>query len=348
MDVSILLRMEIESQLQPFLGHDQLALVMERYSSKKPEQSASQTQTNKLDLDVLSMQNRFESDVLPRQSRFESDVLPTQNRPTLIFTHGFGQNRLSWRNSANKLARSGYQCLSLDARGHGDSAWSSSGAYELDDFVWDLLKLGQKLALADGVKPVLIGASMGGLVGMLAECEARAQDAGAFSALVMIDVTPRWENAGVSRIFEFMRAHPDGFTDIHHAAAAVSKYLPHRDAQDPERLRGHLRLGADHRLRWHWDPLLLEHIPKASERYQARLEAAASLVRCPVLLLSGAKSDVVSERTINHFLSLVPQAEHQQIADATHMVVGDRNDIFCQAIASYLGKLEPLVQTSPQ
>jgi pimeloyl-ACP methyl ester carboxylesterase len=256
-------------------------------------------------------------------------------QPTLIFTHGFGQNRLSWRASARSLSALGFNCLCLDARGHGDSDWSEGGAYELDDFVWDLSKLAQHLTAQTGRKPILIGASMGGLVGMLAECEAP----GTFGAIVLVDVTPRWENAGVSRIFEFMRAYPDGFADIHAASAAVSAYMPHRESQDPERLRGHLRAGADSRLRWHWDPSLLEHIPKASERYQARLEAAASAVKCPLLLLSGGKSDVVSSRTIQHFLSLVPHATHQQITDATHLIVGDRNDVFCQAIHAYLTQL---------
>jgi pimeloyl-ACP methyl ester carboxylesterase len=275
--------------------------------------------------------------------KFPLEAVGTQ--ATLIFTHGFGQNRLSWRNSARTLSANGFDCICLDARGHGDSEWSTSGAYELDDFVWDLSKLAQHCQQQSGLQPILIGASMGGLVGMLAECEVPAS----FSAIVLVDVTPRWENAGVSRIFEFMRAHPDGFEDIAAAAAAVRAYLPHRENQEPERLRGHLRSGADGRLRWHWDPCLLQYIPKAAERYQARLEAAASRVKCPLLLLSGGKSDVVSERTIKHFLDLVPHATHQQIPDATHMIVGDRNDAFCQSIHAYLTLLsQPSLLSSSQ
>lgn len=257
---------------------------------------------------------------------------PTR-RNRLIFTHGFGQNRLSWGTTALRLAAAGWPGMALDGRGHGDSAWSADGAYELDYFVWDLTALARAYT-TDGAKPILIGASMGGLLALLAQAEADI-----FSAIILVDVTPRWEAAGVSRIFEFMRAHPNGFASLEEAAAEVSRYLPHRDQKNPERLRGHLRSGNDGRLRWHWDPRLLEHIPKASERYVPRLEAAASLVRCPVLLLSGGKSDVVSASTIASFQALVPHAQHREISDATHMIVGDRNDQFSAEIERYLGSL---------
>ena len=261
-------------------------------------------------------------------------VPASQNR--LIYTHGFGQNRLSWGTTAQRLAAAGWSGMALDGRGHGDSAWSADGSYELDHFVWDLTALARTYTNASqaGGKPILVGASMGGLLALLAQAEADI-----FSAIILVDVTPRWEAAGVSRIFEFMRAHPNGFASLEEAAAEVSRYLPHRDQKNPERLRGHLRTGSDGRLRWHWDPRLLEHIPKASERYIPRLEAAASLVRCPVLLLSGGKSDVVSASTIASFQALVPHAEHREISDATHMIVGDRNDQFSAEIERYLASL---------
>ncbi len=263
----------------------------------------------------------------------ERFAVTTASGPSLIFTHGFGQNRLSWGGTAKRLAAAGWPGVALDGRGHGDSAWSADGAYELDHFVLDLVALAR--IESQSAKPILIGASMGGLLALLAQAQ---EDV--FSAIILVDVTPRWETAGVSRIFDFMRAHPNGFTSLEEAAAEVSRYLPHRDQRDPERLRGHLRTGADGRFRWHWDPQLLEHIPRASERYIPRLEAAASKVCCPVLLLSGAKSDVVSASTIASFQALVPHAEHRQISDATHMIVGDRNDQFTTEIENYLARLD--------
>ena len=299
--------MDASTRIENFPGHDGLSLALEHYDA-----SAANAPT-----ETQARQNR------------------------LIFTHGFGQNRLSWGTTALRLAAAGWPGLALDGRGHGDSAWSTDGAYELDHFVLDLTALAHAYTAVDGGKPILVGASMGGLLALLAQAEADI-----FSAIILVDVTPRWEAAGVSRIFDFMRAHPNGFVSLEEAAAEVSRYLPHRDPKNPERLRGHLRAGSDGRLRWHWDPRLLEHIPKASERYIPRLEAAASLVRCPVLLLSGGKSDVVSKSTIASFQALVPHAEHREISDATHMIVGDRNDQFSAEIESYLSSLTLKQSTS--
>ena len=70
-----------------------------------------------------------------------------------------------------------------------------------------------------------------------------------------------------------------------------------------------------------------------------RLQAAARRLSLPVLLVSGGRSDLVSERTIAEFMGLVPHATHTSIADATHMVVGDANDRFSATILQYLSHL---------
>jgi pimeloyl-ACP methyl ester carboxylesterase len=175
---------------------------------------------------------------------------------------------------------------------------------------------------------------MGGLLGLIAQAEYRP-----FRALVLVDVTPRWENAGVERIMTFMRAHPSGFASIDEASDAVSNYLPHRtEKKSPERLRQLLVREEDGRLRWHWDPRLLDRVAKNSERYQSALFDAARRIDVPTLLISGERSDIVSDSTITEFLQLVPHAEHVRVAHATHMVVGDRNDAFSTAVLGFIKK----------
>jgi pimeloyl-ACP methyl ester carboxylesterase len=249
------------------------------------------------------------------------------NKPTVLFTHGFGQNRLAWRSSCSALAERGWHSVCFDARGHGDSQWLSDSNYELDDFSADLVAVRERIA----GDVILVGASMGGLLGLIAQSQHDL-----FAAMVLVDVTPTWEKAGVERIFAFMRAFPDGFDSLEAAADAVNAYLPHREDKDPQRLRGHLRTNAAGRLIWHWDPRLLDHIPNASERYQPRLIDAARKVRCPVHLLAGTRSDVISASTIAAFQAMVPHATTVNITDATHMVVGDQNDRFLTELLNYL------------
>ncbi|MEZ5470008.1 MAG: alpha/beta hydrolase [Lysobacterales bacterium] len=254
--------------------------------------------------------------------------------PPLLFAHGFGQNRHAWRGTATQLAMEGWLGLAIDGRGHGDSDWAPNGHYEMEHFAEDLAAIARSLP----EKPILIGASMGGLLGLLVEGEGQES---LFQAMVLVDVTPRWETEGVGRILKFMAQHPEGFDSLEHAAEEIARYLPHRERRDPERLRTQLRQKSDGRWRWHWDPRLLERVAAEAERYIPRLQAAARRVQIPVLLLSGGRSDVVSEHTIGEFLQLVPHAEHVCIDDATHMVVGDRNDVFTREISRFLQGLLP-------
>ena len=61
-----------------------------------------------------------------------------------------------------------------------------------------------------------------------------------------------------------------------------------------------------------------------------------ALVAVPVLLVSGGKSDLVSDRTVAQFLERVPHARHLRLPEATHMLAGDDNDAFTEAVLGFL------------
>ena len=267
--------------------------------------------------------------------RLAVEVRQPDGRPTLLFAHGFGQTRHAWTATAVALAGEGFRCVTFDSRGHGESGRVSGGDYHMEQFVTDLIGL----ARAQPEPPVLVGASMGGLLGLVVAGEI---DPSLFRALILVDITPRWETAGVERILAFMQAHPDGFADYAEAAEQIAAYLPHRAGRKSEdQLRPLLREGADGRLRWHWDPALLGgDLVRESERYQPRLMSAAANVRVPLLLLSGGRSDVVSRDTVDEFLRLAPHARHVELPRATHMVAGDANDAFTRQIAGFLRTLD--------
>jgi non-heme chloroperoxidase len=138
-----------------------------------------------------------------------------------------------------------------------------------------------------------------------------------------------------------MRAHPDGFATLEEAANAVAAYVPHRPRpKDLNGLRKNLRLGPDGRYRWHWDPRMMrDGRPRATDN-TARLEAAARALRVPTLLVRGRLSDVVSEDGARAFLALVPHAHYVDVSGAGHMVAGDRNDPFTDAVVRFLGEVE--------
>lgn len=260
-----------------------------------------------------------------------ADCWQGHKRP-LLFTHGLGQSRLSWSTAATAMAEAGHSALALDWRGHGRSAWNGvDKAYSIEQLIADA----EAFAQAQSQAPIWIGASMGGLAGIALA----ARHPNMLRALVLVDVTPRWEVAGVQRILGFMRAFPDGFANLEAAQEAVAQYLPHRAQKtEPERLARMLVPMPNGRLRWHWDPRLLDDLGQSGEREMHLLLEAARSLTLPVLLISGSKSDVVSDHTITEFLELVPHAEHRVVRDATHMVVGDDNQTFTEHLTDFLDR----------
>ncbi|NJC31165.1 pimeloyl-ACP methyl ester carboxylesterase [Xanthomonas arboricola] len=263
-------------------------------------------------------------------------VWGADHTPTVLLAHGFGQTRHAWESTAVQLAEAGYRALAYDARGHGDSGFNDADLpYSATQFTDDLIVLAGEQA----EPPVLVAASMGGLFGLLAE----ARWPGLFRAIVLVDITPRWDTAGVERILRFMTAHPDGFASLDAAADAIAAYLPQRPRKTAEQLRALLRQRADGRWHWHWDPRLVDELagqdPHAQQ--QTLLDAAAR-VRCPMLLISGGRSDLVTPDNINEFLSIAPHAQHVHLPDATHMLAGDDNTTFTATVLHYLDALPPV------
>lgn len=254
-------------------------------------------------------------------------------RPVLL-AHGFGQTRQSWMTTQRRLAAAGHCSLAWDMRGHGQSQCNPpQQPYIAEDFVADQVQAANCL----GGSPVLVGASMGGLTGLMAQARHRP-----FSALVLVDVTPRWEAAGVERIRAFMTAFPQGFDSFDHAAQVIADYLPQRKARKtPEQLLYLLKPDAAGRLRWHWDPRLLAEFVAGIGALQDTLSEAAAQIDVPVLLISGGRSDLVSNDTVAHFLQRVPHASHVRLPEATHMLAGDDNDAFTGTLLEFLRAQSP-------
>ena len=253
--------------------------------------------------------------------------------PPVLLLHGGGQTRHSWAGTAHRLAARGYEAWTLDLRGHGESDWAPDGDYTTEAMVEDL----DAVCPAMGRRPVVVGASMGGMVGLLSEGSLRP---GRFEALVLVDIATQLEESGVDRIVSFMTAAPDGFASLEEAADAIAAYRPNRPRPtNLDGLRKNLRLGDDGRWRWHWDPAFLSGKSRDDRRDPLALGDAARALRLPVLLVRGRMSDMLSLEGVATFLEQCPHAQFVDIADAGHMVVGDRNDAFTDAVVDFIDGL---------
>jgi pimeloyl-ACP methyl ester carboxylesterase len=259
------------------------------------------------------------------------DVAGAPENPPVVFLHGGGQTRASWGEAVRRVAEAGFYAMSVDARGHGESEWSPDSVYGVDLFAADLKAIIATLR----ERPLLVGASLGGMTSLITIGEAKEPIA---RGLVLVDITPRAEKAGTDRIRAFMHGRPEGFASIDEVVEAVATYLPHRKRPpDPSGLMKNLRLGADGRYRWHWDPKMFAHRDADNlEQTYERIRNAAAQIKIPALLVRGALSRVVSDESVREFKELVPHAEYVTIEGADHMVAGDANDAFNNAVIDFL------------
>jgi pimeloyl-ACP methyl ester carboxylesterase len=265
-----------------------------------------------------------------------ADHWPAANRPPVILLHGGGQTRHAWGETGRALAARGYEVIAMDLRGHGDSGWAVDQDYSLDAYRDDLAAVQAHL----GRPAVLIGASLGGIAALLAAGEG---DPTLVSALVLVDITHRPSPEGSSKIQAFMRGGRDGFDTLDAAVDAVAAYLPHRQRpRDPRGLMKNLRERRG-RLHWHWDPQFLDHAANDRGRVDGRLERAAAAVTAPTLLVRGSLSDIVSLEDAEAFLKVVPHAEFVEVAGAAHMVAGDENTAFGEALLDFLTRAVPVI-----
>lgn len=250
----------------------------------------------------------------------------------ILMMHGGAQTRHSWNRAARRLATEGYRVTTMDARGHGDSDWAPDGDYNLYRLVDDLELI--VAARFPDRRPVLVGASLGGLTGMLALGEGRD----VARALVLVDVTPKIEAKGVERIGEFMRSGLEGFDSLEQAAEAIAAYQPNR--QRPGNLDGlnkNLRRKEDGRWYWHWDPRFVAGASgDNADIGTAFFEKLVHNIGQPTMLIRGSRSDIVSDESVEHLLTHLPHAYTHEVVDAGHMVAGDDNAVFLDQLEWFL------------
>lgn len=252
--------------------------------------------------------------------------------PPIIFLHGGGQTRHSWGDTARKVAAEGWHVINIDSRGHGESDWCPAGDYTTDGFVRDLTAIAEQL----DQPPVVVGASKGGITALATEGE----NPGLLRSLILVDVTPKVEAKGVSRILDFMTAKPEGFDTLEEVAESVASYTGRKRTANLEGIRKNVRQNESGRYVWHWDPKMIDSaLGEGLDKRAIRLMEAARNLTAPTLLVRGEKSDVVSAQGVQEFREAVSHAEFIDVKEASHMVAGDQNTVFSDAVIDFINRL---------
>jgi peroxiredoxin len=274
----------------------------------------------------------------PGGIRIVADRLGDPAARAVVFLHGGGQTRRSWARAAAAVAERGWQAVTVDFRGHGESDWSTEGDYRVHTFAEDVREVLAQLP----PDPVLVGASLGGFTSILLAGELSP---GIASAVVLVDIVPSMNPSGAARIHNFMSERMvEGFASLDEVADMIAEYNPHRPRpSDLNGLRTNLRRRGE-RWYWHWDPQFIDGTaanPPIEVTDPDRMHAAVEAIlgdEVPMLLVRGQVSDLVSEDRAEEFLARFPAVEFVDVAGAGHMVAGDRNDLFAEAAVDFLNR----------
>ena len=259
--------------------------------------------------------------------------------PPVLAMHGGGQTAYMFEELGNAL-RANRHVIAVDLPGHGDST-------ELDnpmDFSRQRLAATVPPLLAEfGVGPVsIVGASLGGIIALTVAAEhARSWS----RAIVLIDVGHRLEEAGVRRIVEFMGA--PRVLRIARGGVGRCRCVHARPSEpNPERLRRNLRQRPDGR--WVWKHNLgavsADRIDDVDWQYDIvdGLGEDAAKVTVPVMVLRGAKSDVLSSDGAEEIAQLLPDGRLVEVHNAGHLAAGDNPESTVSLITSFLDDVVPV------
>ena len=252
--------------------------------------------------------------------------------PHLLFIHGFAQQAHSFDFAALGL-RDRFHVVSVDLRGHGDTDWSTDGSYLLSEYVADIAAFINTLDLTD---LSICGLSLGGRVTFVYA----ADHPSVVRSIVVVDAAPDLNLTGSSRIRDFVTGQDewDSFDDlVDHVVGYTRKLRP------IEQIRGSVRRAAkelpDGRWTWKYDKVLRQPRPKDPTFTTEYLWTFMDRITSPMLLVRGAKSDVLTPAAAQAVLDRVPTAELAVVEKAAHLVPGDNPAGFADAVNPFFNKI---------
>ena len=94
----------------------------------------------------------------------------------------------------------------------------------------------------------------------------------------------------------------------------------------------------DGRWYWHWDSRVLsqERTEVVAQRFVGLIDVALQNITDPTLLVRGLLSDVVTQEGVDYLASRSPDVTVVELEGAAHMITGDKNDAFSDAVSSFL------------
>lgn len=242
-------------------------------------------------------------------------------RPTIVFIHGAANDHSVWNLPARYFAHHGRNALAVDLPGHGRSGGTALPSVQaLADWV---------VAVLDAVgvaQAALVGHSLGSLTALAAaaRCPERVTKVALLGPAVPMPVS--------ETLLEAAR------TDDHVAFELINSwsYSPGKQfGGNP--IPGMWMMGNGMRLMERTPPGVLYTDLAACNGYTDGLTAAAA-VRCPALLLLGARDLMAPPKAAQALIDALAKPKVVTLADCGHALMAEQTDAVLDALIAFLGR----------
>jgi len=234
------------------------------------------------------------------------------NPRVVICVHGLTRNGRDFDALAAVLADR-YRVLCPDVVGRGDSDWIAAGDYGFPQYCNDMANV---IARSGAAEIDWVGTSMGGIIGMLLAAQAKSP----IRRMVLNDVGPLIPKAAQDKIAETVGDDPifdsvDAAADyISRVNAGFGRLTP---AQWRDLARSAVKRREDAKFIWKRDPAIGKTFV-TQPRNDVVLWPVWDMVKCPVLLLRGAESELLPAAVAEEMTRRGPKARLLTVPEAGH------------------------------
>jgi pimeloyl-ACP methyl ester carboxylesterase len=248
--------------------------------------------------------------------------------PPVVLLHGITGHARVWDHLAERLAPR-HRVLALDQRGHGDSDPAPDDDYRVGTMADDVAAFVGSLRLD---RFALLGHSMGGRIAI----KYAADHAARLERLVIVDIGPDINLAGLQRVRDMMANAPERIESEEWAVEYIRRANPLQDVDMlRERVRHGLRRAPDGELTWKYAKGLRDMM-REGRRDAVDLWEPLPRIPCPTLIVRGAESDILSAEVAKKMAERLPDGRVVEIAGAGHTVPADRPEEFVRQIRAFL------------
>ena len=234
--------------------------------------------------------------------------------PWVVCVHGLTQNAHNFDALAPHLVAK-YHVISIDVRGRGGSQWGPPTEYLPQNYVTDLAKMLEELAVA---RASLIGTSMGGIISMMY--------AGGWpervERLVLNDIGPEIDPVGLARIATYVGGAPERFKDIGEVVKYYKENYPAMaklaDNVVADQVKWSVKPAPDGALTWKMDPNVRRPLRGGTAQQRFDLWVPYARIACPTLIVRGADSDVLDRATASRMCQVLKRAKVVEVPGVGH------------------------------